>query len=615
MQGQPVSIAVNSLPVVNEPVPRPESPPLYAPFYFVSGYLVSLVQRTGVTPNQITVLWIGTMLGGAVALAVDRGLLAIVLLLISVLLDCLDGDLARSRSANSVTGSFLERMGHWCGNMTVVAGAGLQACGRYGSRGAIALTGVCVTQALYLAAVTETHALEVRSSTRVPLKYLLHLVKVQYVLMPIELPFVIVIGVFGSRLVLLWGFSVFLLVAAVTLLFPAWWSLRDFDLRQHTGTKDEFPTKAAKAGQEILAARSSTAAYWALPTRVPQEVLQLLGRQPVPYPGPQSLGIAVEIKKSLQTICQTQGQICLLPCQKSHVAQFLARDLVLAGETVVVVNSGPVAEQWISILEFLGVTVHTFVVPFGEQVSLQDFSERLASLRTAIAVVVPMTETTHGTKYDVAALAACVHEHQALIVVDCTSSIAVDELLLDEWNVDLAIAGTEGGLMTPLNLSVVAFAGPQIVVDARLRLALAHLERWEQLPWSSSEASAFEALHLATQMIVASGVSAILAHRREVGSAFRRGCAHVLGLELVSLTPSEACTIAYLPKFVDPVQLVASLAKKHSVGISTNRTPDGRNTMVIGHGGWVFREDIYELIKSLAIELGNAMPDPPVKKT
>ena len=77
---------------------------------------------------------------------------------------------------------------------------------------------------------------------------------------------------------------------------------------------------------------------------------------------------------------------------------------------------------------------------------------------TIKAVFVVHNETATGVVSDIAAIRRAIDAagHPALLFVDGVSSIGSMDFRMDEWGVDLAIAGSQKGLMLPAGLSFVA---------------------------------------------------------------------------------------------------------------------------------------------------------------
>ncbi|ANW17231.1 transferase [Streptomyces clavuligerus] len=95
-------------------------------------YLVN----TRITPNQLTYLMIVVgVIGGAALLipGLTGAILAAVLFQIYLLLDCVDGEVARWRGQTSITGVYLDRIGHYLCEAALLIGFGLRGADLFGA--------------------------------------------------------------------------------------------------------------------------------------------------------------------------------------------------------------------------------------------------------------------------------------------------------------------------------------------------------------------------------------------------------------------------------------------------------------------------------------------------
>ncbi|MET7711765.1 CDP-alcohol phosphatidyltransferase family protein [Streptomyces sp. NPDC005407] len=91
----------------------------------IDPYLVN----TKITPNQLTYLMVVVgVLGGAALLipGLPGAILAVVLFQIYLLLDCVDGEVARWRKQTSITGVYLDRIGHYLCEAALLVGFGVR---------------------------------------------------------------------------------------------------------------------------------------------------------------------------------------------------------------------------------------------------------------------------------------------------------------------------------------------------------------------------------------------------------------------------------------------------------------------------------------------------------
>src|SRR4051794_15478173 len=96
----------------------------------LSAHLTRVLVGTRVTPNALTGLMIlaGVAAGGAVLLPTVAGpVLAALLVQAYLLLDCVDGEVARWTGRTSVTGVYLDRVGHYLAEAAFLVGVGFRA--------------------------------------------------------------------------------------------------------------------------------------------------------------------------------------------------------------------------------------------------------------------------------------------------------------------------------------------------------------------------------------------------------------------------------------------------------------------------------------------------------
>ncbi|WP_455357248.1 CDP-alcohol phosphatidyltransferase family protein [Streptomyces sp. SYSU K217416] len=97
----------------------------------IDPYLVN----TRITPNQLTYLMVvvGVMGGAALLIpGLTGAILAVVLFQVYLLLDCVDGEVARWRRQTSITGVYLDRIGHYLCEAALLVGFGVRGADVFG---------------------------------------------------------------------------------------------------------------------------------------------------------------------------------------------------------------------------------------------------------------------------------------------------------------------------------------------------------------------------------------------------------------------------------------------------------------------------------------------------
>ncbi len=98
----------------------------------LSGHVTRWLVPMRVTPDALTLLMIAVGLAAAVAAAWPAVLAAVavvVLVQLYLLLDCVDGEVARMRATTSAAGVYLDRLGHHVVEAALVLGLGVRAAG------------------------------------------------------------------------------------------------------------------------------------------------------------------------------------------------------------------------------------------------------------------------------------------------------------------------------------------------------------------------------------------------------------------------------------------------------------------------------------------------------
>ena len=168
-----------------------------------------------------------------------------------------------------------------------------------------------------------------------------------------------------------------------------------------------------------------------------------------------------------------------------HLAAYIANghgtweaancNLFSRGDKALVLATGRFGHGWAESARALGVDVE--VMDFGKSapVDMGRVEDRLrADARGEIkAVLTTHVDTASSVRTDIAALRAALDGagHGALLCVDCIASMGCDEYRMDDWGVDVTVAASQKGLMTPPGMGFVWFseAARQRCRDAGLR--------------------------------------------------------------------------------------------------------------------------------------------------
>jgi alanine-glyoxylate transaminase/serine-glyoxylate transaminase/serine-pyruvate transaminase len=200
------------------------------------------------------------------------------------------------------------------------------------------------------------------------------------------------------------------------------------------------------------------------PTIVPDQVLAAMQRQSVDiYSGP-LVALTDSLLADLSRLFGTAGRSYIYIANGHGGWEAALTNVLNRGDKVLVLESGRFALGWGEYARVLGADVEVLPNDPRRAVDPAAVAARLAAdrERTIKAILVVQVDTASGVVNDIAAIGRAVQSagHDALLMVDTVASLACMPFRMDEWGVDVAVAGSQKGLMTPPGLAFVA-AGPR----------------------------------------------------------------------------------------------------------------------------------------------------------
>ncbi|MEU9474366.1 aminotransferase class V-fold PLP-dependent enzyme [Streptomyces sp. NPDC048191] len=586
----------------------PSYPPLYTPFKLASGWLVPKLRDSRLSSNAVTVAWAILLVTASVALAAGRQVLAGSLVLVAILFDCVDGDLARSRNRPSVSGTLLEQLAHWIGNMSLIAGAGAALLRAHPQAGNVALvSALTVVQAVYIAVVRQIRpdAANILEHPRLRRTFR-RVVRVLWLLSPIELPIMAALIAFGTSAGVLRTLLIVLTLAGSLIFVPHFLLIRAVDRRKWTQPAQATPTPE-RTGAAIH--RLLEADWWVPGTpHLPGEVRTLLGGQPVAAGAPFVTAARQELGSTLPALFRTAGRVLPLACPEELALETVVGTLGRPGDRFLIAGGRSAVRRWRPVVERLGMHVAVSEAVFGAGVNSTTLAEQLAEGPPPRFVLMAMADPADGTLTDLAAVLRVLKDLPSMVIADATLSFCADDLWMDEWGVDVALSSSASGVMAPPGLSLVAL-GPRALAAleeaAPTRLG-GYLDLRAHLgdrPPAPPPAAALLGLQLSVSLIQDTGLDSYIAQRRSSAERFRRRCAEEADLTPVAELRSAACTAFVLPDDVRLSQLQANLFTLARVVVGHGRAPGGMTTLNVGHSG---RRDAHDLDQA-AMALADAL--------
>jgi alanine-glyoxylate transaminase/serine-glyoxylate transaminase/serine-pyruvate transaminase len=254
------------------------------------------------------------------------------------------------------------------------------------------------------------------------------------------------------------------------------------------------------------------------------------------------------------------------------------------GDEVVVGVNGVFGTRIADVVERAGAKPLRVEAPWGNVIRAEQVEAALKNTRKPKLVALVHAETSTGAWQPLEDAARLAHEHGALLLADCVTSLGGVPVKMDEWSVDLAYSGTQKCLSCPPGLSPVTF-GPRaldVLNGRKTKVQSWYLDvtllakYWgeERVYHHTAPISMNYALREALRIVVEEGLPARFARHRLNHEALAAGL-DALGLALASeaghrLPMLNAVTV---PAGVDEARVRSRLLSDHGIEIGGGLGP------------------------------------------
>lgn len=189
------------------------------------------------------------------------------------------------------------------------------------------------------------------------------------------------------------------------------------------------------------------------PTHVVDEILEATAMPMIGHRSTDYADLQAAVVPKLQKLLCTEQRVFLSTSSSTGMMEGALRNCV--HKRVLMTDCGAFSKRWAEIAEANGKEVETIKVDMGQAITPEMVDERLAQ-GGFDAVCITHNETSTGVLNPLKEIAEVVKQYPSvLLVVDAVSSLAGAETRMDDWGLDVVLAGTQKCLALPPGLCVV----------------------------------------------------------------------------------------------------------------------------------------------------------------
>ena len=335
------------------------------------------------------------------------------------------------------------------------------------------------------------------------------------------------------------------------------------------------------------------------PTNVPDRVLRAMHRAMEDHRSSAFPELSIPLFRDLKKVFKTeQGRAFIFPASGTGAWEAGLTNTLSPGDRVVAPRYGQFSHLWIDLAQRIGLDVEILDVEWGEGAPLEQIEAVLAAdpEHAIKGVLVVHNETATGVTSDIAGVRRAMDAagHPALLYVDGVSSIASFDFRMDEWGVDVAITGSQKGLMLPAGLAIVC-AGPRALAAydsarcARVFFDFGDMVKANDtgyFPYTPSLPLLY-GLREALDMLFEEGLQNVFARHHRLAEGVRRAVA-AWGLRLCAKEPkwhSDTVTAIMVPQDVDSADVVDIAFRRYDLALGVGLARVAGRLFRIGHLG------------------------------
>lgn len=352
------------------------------------------------------------------------------------------------------------------------------------------------------------------------------------------------------------------------------------------------------------------------PGNVPPRVLGAMNMPLLGHLDPDFIAVMEECKAMLRTVFCTTNEITFpISGTGSAGMEFAFVNFLEPGDRVLVTVNGVFGTRMANLADRLGAQTTRLEFEWGTAVDKNALADKAAQTEPKLICVVN-GETSTGVYQDMSDIGEIARDNNALLVVDCVTSLGGMPVELDAWGADIAYSGTQKCLSCPPGLAPVSVSPRALEVfqSRSTPVPSFYLDLGEILKYvGSGTARAYHhtapismlyALHQALAVVLEEGLEQRQARHRDAAN-------HLIeklgGMSFSPVVKAEdrlhPLTTLYLPEGMDEADLRRQLLQIHNIEVGGGLGPLAGKIWRIGLMGYNATRTNVEILAACLADL------------
>ncbi len=273
------------------------------------------------------------------------------------------------------------------------------------------------------------------------------------------------------------------------------------------------------------------------PTNIPDSVLAAMHRPTIDFLTDEFKAVLRRVHQGLKAAVRTEQHLLMYSTNGHGAWEAALANLFSPGDKLLMLESGYFSYHWAKMARDLGLEVEVMPADWRLGVKAGALAERLSADRAheIKGVLVVHNETATGLVHPLPELRAAIDaaSHPALFLVDTISSFCSMDVRFDDWRIDVAVGGSQKGLMMVTGLCFTAISDRAMEIARNGGGLKRSFFDWNQMLLVEPQRfPGTTAVHLvygldeALRLLHEEGIDQVLARHARFGPAVRAAVTH-----------------------------------------------------------------------------------------
>lgn len=349
------------------------------------------------------------------------------------------------------------------------------------------------------------------------------------------------------------------------------------------------------------------------PTRVAPRVLKAMSESIVNHRSAIFGEILKESYEMMAQVFKTDNPAYILTGSGTAAMESAIANILNKDDKILNIVGGKFGQRFSQIVDAFDGQSKVLDVEWGKGVNPKDIKEVLDEDEDIKAITVVHNETSTGVANPIKEIGKIMKNYDALYIVDTVSSLAGDDVEVDNYGIDICVTGSQKCIAAPPGMAAITLSDDawKVVENTDSKAYYLNLEKIRksgnnnppETPYTPS-VSLMYAMNEALKVVLEEGLDNRIA-RHKLAAKATRNAVDALGLKLFPdlEVSSTTVTAVHMPEGITDKQLRGTMREKYNVELAGGQDHLKGNVFRIGHMGNTDHTELITAISSLEMTM------------